>query len=74
MKKLVLVLAVAFGASMVACSSSDKATDNAEGQDTVATEEVVAAEVVTPDSAAAPVDSAAAAAPADSTAAPAEAK
>lgn len=53
MKKLVLALAVAFGASMVACSSSNSEA-NAEGQDTatVVDEEVVE-EAVVVDSAAA---------------------
>lgn len=47
MKKLVLILAVAFGASMVACSSSEKANDaenNAEATEVV--ENVEVAEVV----------------------------
>lgn len=52
MKKLVLILAVAFGASMVACSSSEKAndTDNAADANEVVEETVEAAEVAaTPD-------------------------
>lgn len=54
MKKLVLALAVAFGASMVACSSSNSEA-NAEGQDTatVVAEEVVEEVAVVADSAAA---------------------
>lgn len=43
MKKLVLFLAVAFGAAMVSCGGSDKA---AEATDTVAVEEVAVEEVV----------------------------
>lgn len=46
MKKLVLVLAVAFSASLFSCGSSDKA---AEAADTVAVEEVAVEEVVTLD-------------------------
>lgn len=58
MKKLVLVAAVAFSASLFSCGSSDKAAD-ANAADTAAVvEEVVAVEEVV-DSAAAPVDSAA---------------
>lgn len=58
MKKLVLALAVAFGASMVACSSSNSEA-NAEGQDTATVvEETVEEVAVVVDSAAA--DSAAA--------------
>lgn len=56
MKKLVLLLAVVFSASLYSCGSSDKAADTA-----AVVEEVVAVEEVAVDSAAAPVDSAAAA-------------
>ena len=56
MKKLVLVAAVAFSASLFSCGSSDKAAD----ANATVVEEVVAVEEVV-DSAAAPVDSAAAA-------------
>ena len=47
MKKLVLILAVAFGASMVACSSSEKANEEnaaAETPETPAVEVVEAVE------------------------------
>ncbi|MDE6684370.1 MAG: entericidin [Duncaniella sp.] len=63
MKKLVLVAAVAFSASLFSCGSSDKAAEN---NDTVAVEETVVEEVVAVDSVAAPADSVAA----DSVAAP----
>jgi len=43
MKKLVLFLAVAFGAAMVSCGGSEKAAD---ATDTVATDTVVEAAVV----------------------------
>lgn len=63
MKKLVLLLAVVFSASLFSCGSSDK---KAEAADSAVVEEVAVEEVavVTPDSAAtdsaaAPVDSAA---------------
>lgn len=59
MKKLVLALAVAFGASMVACSSSEKEA-NAEGQENaqeavevVEEEAVVAVDTAAADTAAA---------------------
>lgn len=62
MKKLVLLLAVVFSASLFSCGSSDK---KAEAADTAVVEEVAVEEVVaatpdttaTPDSAAASVDS-----------------
>lgn len=58
MKKLVLVAAVAFSASLFYCGSSEKAAQ--EAADTVAVEETVVEEVVTVDSVAAdsvaPVD------------------
>ena len=58
MKKLVLVAAVAFSASLLSCGSSEKAAQ--EAADTVAVEETVVEEVVTVDSVAAdsvaPVD------------------
>ena len=57
MKKLVLLLAVVFSASLFSCGSSDK---KAEAADTAAVEEVVdVEEVAVVDSAAAPADSAA---------------
>lgn len=50
MKKLVLIVAVAFGASMVACSSSDKAAENAENAaDSVVVENVEAVAAVVND-------------------------
>lgn len=64
MKKLVLLLAVVFSASLFSCGSSDK---KAEAADSAVVEEVAVEEVVTvPDSTVAPADSAAA--PADSAA------
>lgn len=62
MKKLVLLLAVVFSASLFSCGSSDK---KAEAADTVAVEEVAVEEVVTVDTAAADTT---VAAPADSAA------
>lgn len=57
MKKLVLVAAVAFSASLFSCGSSDKA---AEAQDSAVVEEVAVEEiVVAEDTTAAPADSAA---------------
>ncbi len=57
MKKLVLLLAVVFSASLFSCGSSDK---KAEAADSAVVEEVVVADSVAPaDSAAAVVDSAA---------------
>ena len=48
MKKLVLIIAVMFGASMVACSSSEKANDAANDANAVVEETVEeVAEVVT---------------------------
>lgn len=49
MKKLVLILAVAFGASMVACSSSEKANEenaNAEAAPEVELEAAVASDTI----------------------------
>ena len=64
MKKLVLLLAVVFSASLFSCGSSDK---KAEAADSAVVEEVAVEEVaVVTDSAAAPADSAAA--PVDSAA------
>lgn len=64
MKKLVLLLAVVFSASLFSCGSSDK---KAEAADSAVVEEVAVEEVaVVSDSAAAPADSAAA--PVDSAA------
>ncbi len=63
MKKLVLLLAVVFSASLFSCGSSDK---KAEAADSAVVEEVAVEEVV----AATPADSTVA--PADSTAAPAD--
>lgn len=64
MKKLVLLLAVVFSASLFSCGSSDK---KAEVADSAVVEEVAVEEVaVVTDSAAAPADSAAA--PVDSAA------
>lgn len=64
MKKLVLLLAVVFSASLFSCDSSDK---KAEAADSAVVEEVAVEEVaVVSDSAAAPADSAAA--PVDSAA------
>ncbi|MCM1521185.1 MAG: hypothetical protein NC039_00865 [Muribaculaceae bacterium] len=62
MKKLVLVAAVAFSASLFSCGSADKAADNA-ADSAVVVEETVVEEVAVVDSAAA--DSTVAA-PADS--------
>ena len=57
MKKLVLLLAVVFSASLFSCGSSDK---KAEAADSAVVEEVAVADSVAPaDSAAAVVDSAA---------------
>lgn len=65
MKKLVLLLAVVFSASLYSCGSSDKAaeaTDTAVVAEEVVAVETVAADTVAPaDSAAAPVDTVAAA-------------
>lgn len=47
MKKLVLIIAVMFGASMVACSSSEKANDAANDANAVVEEVEEVAEVVT---------------------------
>ena len=64
MKKLVLLLAVVYSASLFSCGSSDK---KAEAADSAVVEEVAVEEVaVVTDSAAAPADSAAA--PVDSAA------
>lgn len=64
MKKLVLLLAVVFSASLFSCGSSDK---KAEAADSAVVEEVAVEEVaVVTDSAAAPADSAVA--PVDSAA------
>lgn len=64
MKKLVLLLAVVFSASLFSCGSSNK---KAEAADSAVVEEVAVEEVaVVTDSAAAPADSAAA--PVDSAA------
>lgn len=64
MKKLVLLLAVVFSASLFSCGSSDK---KAEAADSAVVEDVAVEEVaVVTDSAAAPADSAAA--PVDSAA------
>lgn len=65
MKKLVLILAVAFGASMVACSSSEKANDaenNAEAPEVVeeTVEAVEAVDTLAGDTIVAVVDSVAA--------------
>lgn len=57
MKKLVLLLAVAFSASLYSCGSSDKA---AEATDTVAVEEVAVEEVAVVDTLAADTTAAAA--------------
>lgn len=62
MKKLVLVAAVAFSASLFSCGSSDKAAeaqDSAAVVEEVVAEEVVVADSVPADSVAAPADSAA---------------
>ena len=62
MKKLVLLLAVVFSASLFSCGSSDKAAvaaDSAAVVEEVAVEEVVVADSVPADSVAAPADSAA---------------
>ncbi|WP_301095550.1 hypothetical protein, partial [Duncaniella muris] len=62
MKKLVLLLAVVFSASLFSCGSSDKKAEAADSAvvEEVAVEEVVVADSVAPaDSAAAVVDSAA---------------
>lgn len=63
MKKLVLVAAVAFSASLLSCGSSDKAaqeTTEPAVEETVV-EEVVAVDSAAADSTVAPVDSTAAA-------------
>ncbi len=63
MKKLVLVVAVAFSASLFSCGSSDKAAeavDSAAVVEEVAVEEVVVADSVPADSTVAPVDTVAA--------------
>ena len=60
MKKLVLLLAVVFSASLFSCGSSDKAAeaaDTAAVVEEVAVEEVVVADSVPADSVAAPADS-----------------
>ncbi len=49
MKKLVLILAVAFGASMVACSSSEKANEENAAAEAPQTEELEAAAAVVND-------------------------
>lgn len=65
MKKLVLLLAVVFSASLFSCGSSDKAAEAADtaavAVEEVAVEEVVVADSVPADSVAAPADSVAAA-------------
>ncbi len=66
MKKLVLLLAVVFSASLFSCGSSDK---KAEAADSAVVEEVAVEEVVVADTAAADTT---AAAPADSAAVVAE--
>lgn len=51
MKKLVLFLAVAFGAAMVSCGGSEKATEAADSVEAVVEEAVVeVTDSVTPDS------------------------
>ena len=60
MKKLVLLLAVVFSASLFSCGSSDKKAEAADSAvvEEVAVEEVVVADSVPADSVAAPADSA----------------
>lgn len=55
MKKLVLVVAVAFSASLFSCGSSNKAEEATEPVEEVAVEEVVAVDTTAADSVAAPV-------------------